>query len=64
MLGADHLERAHATGWPISFTTTPLDWLRADCRGACLLDHCEARWTTERFAEDQIALQDWWRTAS
>ena len=64
VLGADHLELAHATGWPISFTTTPLDWLRADCRGACLLDHCEARWTTERFAEDQVALQDWWRAAS
>jgi hypothetical protein len=63
-LGADHLDLAHAAGWPISLATTPLDWLRANCRGACLLDRCEARWTTERLAEDQAALHDWWRAAS
>ncbi len=62
-LGIDNLNLAHTEGWPISFATTPLDWLRGDCRGACLLGLCEARWTTERLAEDQAALQDWWRAA-
>ncbi len=64
VLGTDHLQIAHAAGWPISLATTPLDWLRANCCGACLLDHCEARWTNQRLAEDQVALQDWWRAAS
>ena len=64
ILGSDNLDLAHATGWPISFATTPLDWLQADCRGACLLDHCEARWAAERFAEDEAALREWWRTAA
>ena len=64
ILGSDNLDLAHATGWPISFATTPLDWLQADCRGACLLDHCEARWAIERFAGDEAALRAWWRTAA
>ena len=37
-------KKAHVEGWPISLHRTPLDWLRANCRGACLLDHCEAAW--------------------
>ena len=50
VLGAGHLDLAHVEGWPISFATTPLDWLRGDCRGACLLDYSEADY--------------WWRVAS
>ena len=44
VLGADNLDLAHTEGWPITFETTPLDWLRADCRGAVLLEECEADW--------------------
>ncbi len=44
VLGADHLDLAHAEGWPISFATTPLEWLRGNCHGACLLGYCEAVW--------------------
>ena len=43
-LGIDNLDLAHTEGWPISFATTPLEWLRGDCRGACLLGYCEAAW--------------------
>ena len=44
VLGADHLDLAHVEGWPITFEQTPLDWLRANCRGACLLGYCEVAW--------------------
>ena len=44
VLGADNLDLAHTASLSISFATTPLDWLQADCRGACLLDYCEAAW--------------------
>ena len=43
-LGIDNLELAHVKGLPISFATTPLDWLCGDCRGAVLLDFCESHW--------------------
>ena len=64
VLGADHLDLAHSEAWPITLHRTALDWLRAGCRGACLLGYCEIRWTTERFAEDEAALQQWWRPAA
>ena len=41
-LGADNLDLAHSEGWPITFELTPLDWLRGGCRGAVLLEGCEA----------------------
>jgi hypothetical protein len=44
VLGADHLDLAHTAGLPISFATTPLEWLQGNCRGACLLGYCEAAW--------------------
>ena len=54
VLGGYHLDLAHAEDLPISFATTPLDWLRGDCRGAVLLDVCEAHWSglreDERYA--------------
>ncbi len=43
-LGAGHLDLAHTEGWPICFATTPLEWLRGNCHGACLLGYCEAAW--------------------
>ncbi len=64
VLGSDNLDAAHTEGWLISLHRTPLDWLLAGCRGACLLDHCEAQLTAERFTEDEAALADWWRAAS
>ena len=42
VLGAENLDLAHAEDLPISFATTPLSWLLGDCRGAVLLDVCEA----------------------
>ena len=44
VLGADNLDLAHTEGWPICFATTPLEWLRGNCHGACLLGYCEAAW--------------------
>ncbi len=44
VLGADNLDLAHTEGWPICFATTPLDWLRGNCHGSCLLGYCEAAW--------------------
>ncbi len=63
-LGIDNLDLAHIEGWPISLHRTPLDWLRAGCRGACLLDYCEGAWAGCRHHEDEAALQGWWRAAS
>ncbi|MEE9250364.1 MAG: hypothetical protein V3U93_04480 [Alphaproteobacteria bacterium] len=63
-LGADHLDLAHVEGWPISLHRTPLDWLRADCRGAVLLDHCEARWTGNRLREADAESRAWWEDAA
>lgn len=45
VLGADNLELAHSEGWAITFETTPLAWLAGSCRGAVLLDICEAHWS-------------------
>ena len=64
VLGSNNLDAAHTEGWPINLHRTALDWLTAGCRGACLLDHCEAQLTAERFAEDEAALQAWWAAAA
>ena len=64
VLGIDNLDLAHIEGWPISLHRTPLDWLRAGCRGAVLLDHCEARWAGSRHREDEAALRAWWGAAA
>ncbi len=64
VLGSDNVDLAHVEGWPISLHQTPLDWLRADCRGACLLDHCEARWTGSRLRESDTELRAWWGAAA
>ncbi len=44
VLGVEHLDLAHVAGWPISFATTPLEWLHGNCHGACLLGYCEIAW--------------------
>ncbi len=59
-LGADNLDLAHSEGWPICFATTPLDWLRGDCRGAVLLELCEHHWRTEAEAEESARAGAWW----
>ena len=63
-LGAENLDLAHTEGWPISLHLTPLDWLRADCRGTVLLDHCEARWAGSRLREAEAELRAWWGDAA
>ena len=60
VLGADNLELAHAEDLPISFATTPLDWLRGDCRGAVLLEICESHWRAEDETEKADATAAWW----
>ncbi len=64
ILGEDHYLDAIETGAPIKIFDSPVAWLRGNCAGACILDDCEARWSAERRAEDQGALEDWWRAAS
>ena len=59
VLGADNLDLAHSEGWPICFATTPLDWLRGCCRGAVLLEVCEAHWRTHDEAEKAKATAGW-----
>ncbi len=63
-LGIDNLDLAHTEGWPISLHRTPLDWLRASCRGAVLLGHCEAQWAGGRHREDEAVLRAWWEAAA
>ena len=60
VLGIDNLELAHVEELPISFATTPLDWLRGDCRGAVLLEFCEAHWRAEDEADAAAATTEWW----
>ena len=60
VLGAYHLELAHAEELPISFALTPLDWLTGDCRGAVLLDLCWEHWRSVRDAERDAATTEWW----
>ena len=63
-LGIDNLDLAHIEGWPITFEPTPLDWLRAGCRGAVLLDYCEARWTGSRLLDADAESRAWWGAAA
>ena len=60
VLGADNLGLAHSQGWPICFELTPLDWLLGNCRGAVLLEVCEAHWRAEDEAEADAHGAAWW----
>lgn len=60
VLGGDNLDFAHAEGLPIGFATTPLDWLRGDCRGAVLLEICATHWRAVAEADEAAATADWW----
>ena len=60
VLGANNLELAHAEELPISFATTPLDWLLGECRGAVLLEFCESHWRAEDEADAAAATTEWW----
>ncbi len=59
-LGADNLELAHSEGWAITFELSPFAWLLANCRGAVLLDLCEAHWRAEDEAEEGARAAAWW----
>ena len=60
VLGAENLDLAHSEGWPIWFATTPLDWLRGNCRGAVLLELCEGHWRAGDEADAAAATTEWW----
>ncbi|MCZ6588390.1 MAG: hypothetical protein O7B24_10660 [Alphaproteobacteria bacterium] len=60
VLGANNLELAHSEGWPITFELSPLAWLLADCRGAVLLEVCEAHWGGDDEAERGVLTAAWW----
>ena len=60
ILGGDNLALAHTEGWAVTFELTPLAWLRADCRGAVLLEICEAHWRAEDEADTAAAASKWW----
>lgn len=64
VLGEDYYLDAIAEEVRLKVFNSPLDWLRGNCEGTCFLDDCEARWTTERFAEDEVALRAWWEAAA
>ncbi len=64
ILGEDHYLDSIETGVPITVFDSPVAWLRGNCAGACILDDCDARWSAERYAEDEAALATWWRAAS
>ena len=59
-LGAAAIELAHAEGWAITFELTPLTWLLGNCRGAVLLEICEAHWRAEDEAEEDAQGAAWW----
>ncbi len=60
VLGVHNLELAHSEGWPTTFELTPLAWLLADCRGAVLLELCEAHWRAEDEAGEGECTAGWW----
>ncbi len=63
-LGENHYLTAITCATPVKVFDSPLAWLRGGCDGAVFLDDVEGRWTAERFAEDEAALQRWWRPAA
>ena len=63
-LGADNLGLAHSEGWPITFELSPLAWLLADCRGAVLLEVCEAHWRAGDDVDSTSTTAAWWGTAA
>ncbi len=64
VLGEDHYLDAIGTGAPIKVFESPVAWLRGKGGGTCFLDDCEARWSVERYAEDEIALRARWEAAA
>ncbi len=64
ILGEDRYLDAIERDMPLKVFESPVAWLQGGCDGCVFLDDAEARWTIERFAEDQAAQEDWWRAAS
>ena len=63
MLGEDHYLAAATEGVPLKVFDSPFAWLQGNCEGACILDDTEARWANERIADDDAALDEFWRAA-
>ncbi len=59
-LGQEYLDAAHFDNKPVVLFLTPLDWLKADCRGAVLLEQAEGFWTARREEQDADAATAWW----
>ena len=64
VLGEDRYLAAVDGAMALKVYDSPLRWLQGGCDGTVFLDDVEARWTSERFAEDEAALQAWWGTAA
>ncbi len=64
VLGEDRYLAAVDGAMALKVYDSPLRWLQGGCDGTVFLDDVEARWTAERFAEDEAALQAWWGTAA
>ncbi len=63
-LGEDRYLAAVDVATSLKVYDSPLRWLQGGCDGTVFLDDVEARWTAERFAEDEAALKRWWGTAA
>ena len=64
ILGEDHYLAAVTEEARLMVLESPVAWIRGGCDGCVFLDDAEARWASERLAEDDEALRDWWQVAS
>ena len=64
VLGEEQYLAAVGGATRLKIYDSPLRWLQGGCDGTVFLDDVEARWTAERFAEDEAALQRWWGAAA
>ncbi len=64
ILSEDRYLDAIETGAPLKVFDSPVAWLRGICGGTCFLDDCEARWSVERYSEDEAALRARWEAAA
>jgi hypothetical protein len=60
-LGQEYLDAAQFDGEPVVLFLTPLDWLRANCKGAVLLEQAEGFWAAQREVDQAEATEAWWR---
>ena len=60
-LGQEYLDAAQFDGEPVVLFLTPLDWLKAGCEGAMLLEQAEGFWSAQRQSEHAESAASWWR---